>query len=55
MTERELREAIERTKAEIYKLKDQLESTIDSGEQRRLKARLKELRYLQLRHIDQLG
>jgi len=51
----ELKAAIERTKEEIYRLKDQLERTNDFNEKRRLKLQLKELRYLQFRHLDQVG
>jgi len=55
MTEQELREAIDRTKVEIYKIKNQLKSSTDPRKQKHLKARLKELQYLQLWHLDQLG
>jgi len=55
MTEQELREAIDRTKAEIYEIKHQLKSSTDPKKQKHLKSRLMELQYLQLWHLDQLG
>lgn len=51
----ELKEAINRTKAQIYKLKQQLEEIADLRERRRLQRQLKELQILQLWHLDQLN
>jgi len=51
----DLRDAIEKTKTQIYQLKEQIEETPDPQEKRQLKRRLKELQYLQLWHLDQLG
>jgi len=48
-------EAIEKTKTQIYALKQKIEQTPDPQERRRLKRQLKELQYLQLWHLDQLG
>jgi len=55
VTPEELKVAIESTKARIYELKRQIEATEDPKEKRWLKCRLKELQYLQLWHLDQLG
>jgi len=55
MTSSELQEAIDQTKVQIYALKQQIEQTPDPQEKRQLKRRLKEMQYLQLWHLDQLG
>lgn len=54
MTPEELDKAIHETKQEIYEVREQLEQTTNPREERMLIARLKELQYLQLWHIDQL-
>jgi hypothetical protein len=51
----ELLETIERTKAEIYKLKYRFNESSDPQERYRLKHKLKELRKLQFQQIKQLG
>lgn len=51
----EIRKAIEVTKAEIYRLKSQLEEITDPKEEKRILAKLKELRIRQLWYLDQLG
>ncbi len=55
MTRDELQAAIDRTKAQIYQVKQLIEETTDFQEKCRLKRRLKELQYLQLWHLDQIG
>jgi hypothetical protein len=54
MNRNELFEAIEDTKQEIYQVKEQLEQTTDPREEKNLLARLKELQYLQLWHIEHM-
>jgi len=51
----DLQAAIERTKAQIYQVKQQIEGATDPQEKQRLKRCLKELQHLQLWHLDQLG
>lgn len=51
----ELREAIDCTKKEIHQLKQMLETAPDSDEKTLLKRRLKDLRILQFRQLDQIG
>lgn len=48
-------EAIEQTRNQIYKLKQQIEETIALREKHWLKRQLKELQYLQLWQLDQVG
>lgn len=55
MNENELRTAIDQTKRQIYGLKQQIDETSDLQEKCQLQRRLKELQYLQLWHLDQLG
>ena len=54
MTREELEKAIEETKHEIYQAKEQLDQVTDPRDEKKLVARLKELQYLQLWHVDQL-
>lgn len=46
---------IEKNKASIYKLKQQLEETSDSREKRILKRRLAQLQIEQLKYLNKLG
>lgn len=55
MDEKELQVAIDQTKTQIYQLKQQIEEAPDPQEKSRLQRILKELQYLQLWHMDQLG
>ena len=55
LTDNDLHKSIEKTKSQIYAIKQQIEQAPDLQEKRRLKRRLKELQYLQLWHLDQLG
>jgi len=55
MTHDELEKAIKHTKEEIYRMKQQIEENNDTKEKRRLQRGLKELQYLQLWQLDQLG
>lgn len=55
MTPEELRQAIDQTKAKIYALKKQIQEDPDPRGKRILQRQLKELQYLQLWHLDQLG
>lgn len=50
-----LKAAIEQTKIEIHRLKEQLELTADPEEKHQFRKRLKELRLLQLWHLEQAG
>lgn len=50
----DMQKAIEKTSIEIYRIKELIELTEDQKEKRRLKHRLKELRYLQLWRLGQL-
>jgi len=54
MTRKELLEAIEETKQEIYHVKEQLEQTTDPRHEKKILSRLKELQYLQLWQMDKL-
>lgn len=54
MTPFKLKAAIERTKKEIYLLKEQVEQTTDPKEKRHLRRWLKELQFLQLWHLGQV-
>lgn len=55
MTHEELMEAIDHTKDQIYQVKQEIEESTAPQEKHQLKRRLKELQYLQLRHLAQLG
>lgn len=55
MDEKELKAAIDQTKTLIYQLKQQIEETRDQQEKSQLQRRLKELQYLQLWQLAQLG
>lgn len=55
MDEKELSAAIDQTKDQIYQIKQQIEETSNPQEKSRLQHKLKELQYLQLWHLDQLG
>jgi tmRNA-binding protein len=55
MTCEELQEAINRTKAEIEEVKQQIAQAADPREKRRLILRKRELQYMQMWHIEQLN
>lgn len=52
MDKQELRQAIITTLREIHKIEEQLAQATDPQEKRRLRKRLKELRYLQLWNLE---
>ncbi len=55
MASDKLKSAIEQTKIEIHRLKEQFEQTTDPEEKHQLRKRLKELRLLQIWHLEQVG
>ena len=55
MTDKELKAAIHQTKEKIWDIRRRVESASAPAEKRVLKQQLKELQYLQLWHLDQLG
>jgi len=55
MVDENLEDLIERTKEQIYRLKQQLAEISDPAEKRRLKRRLRQAQIMQLKYLNKLG
>ncbi|SFQ98519.1 hypothetical protein SAMN05660706_103116 [Desulfoscipio geothermicus DSM 3669] len=52
---KDIKAIIERTKDQIYRLKQQLVESSDPGEKRKLKRRLRQTQIMQLKYLNKLG